>query len=72
MLRNVPVSELIRVLLLVQKESALCDIKIDDVRPGITFIPIYDSSQTRGKLNIDIPNDKIVDLDSKNLDDLIV
>jgi hypothetical protein len=56
----------------VQKESALCDIKIDDVRPGITFIPIYDSSQTRGKLNIDIPNDKIVDLDSKNLDDLIV
>ena len=72
MLRNVRVSELIAVLLHIQKESALCHIEINEEKIEIVFRPVRDPNAITTKTNIKVPKDPNPKLDKDDLDKLAV
>jgi len=73
MLRNVPISELIKVLVSLQKESNLCNIEINEEgNGGIMFRAVRDTNATTSKAKIQTPKDPNPKLDLDDLDKLIV
>lgn len=72
MLKNIPISELIKVLALLQKESSLCTIELDEKKGVLLFIAVRDPQAIVNKTKIEIPKDPITRLNLDDLDKLVV
>ena len=72
MLKNVPVSELLKILLLLQKESPLCDIFVDSDGKGISFKPVHDPNAIRADVKMRVPEISKNKLNLEDLDKLII
>ena len=73
MLRNVRISDLIKALVILQKESPLVNIEISEEMKGvIRFYPVRDTNANASRVNIEIPKDPDPKLDIDDLDKLIV
>jgi hypothetical protein len=72
MLKNIPISELLKVLNLLSKEATLCTIRIDEDRKVITFYAVKDPNAIKNEALIQVPKEPNVGLDIDDLDKLIV
>ena len=72
MLRNIPITELIRVLLLLQRRSAFCTIELSEDGLKMKITPVEELDPRKEKLNIEIPIDPNLKLKSDDLDKFIV
>ena len=72
MLRNVRVSELLEVLVNLNKEVALCHIEINEAKSEIIFRPVRDPNAITKKTWIEVPKDAKPKLDKDDLDKLVV
>jgi hypothetical protein len=72
MLKNVKVSDLIEVLVSIQKQVPLCHIEIDEEKSEIIFRPVRDPNAIMNKTRIQIPKDHKPRLDKDDLDKLVV
>ena len=68
-LNNVPVSELLKILNEISKETPLCNIIMD--KNSILLQPVYDSHAIKSTLKIKRPEDTKERLDIEDLDKLI-
>jgi len=72
MLKNIPISELIKVLTSLQKEGTLCTIDINEAKQVITFYVVKDPMAIVNNTKIEIPKPDNQKLDIDDIERLIV